>query len=313
MKAIMYHYVRESDVQMPYFRYLSVDNFQKQLDYFEKEFEILKYEDFLAFLEGSIDFSQIQGKIILTFDDGFIDHYTAVFPELKKRGFFGLFYVPTGVYERQKALDVHRIHYLLGKFGGKVMLEALQEKMTDSMIDRSHYDEFKQYTYLDQINDDATDEFKKIFNYYIAYRYRELLLDELVKIFSDDITIFNDLYMSIEQLQELKESNMVIGSHSVNHFVMSKLSVPVQAFEIGDSFKFIEEQLGTQKIKTFCYPYGGFHTFSQETEDILNDEGCAFSFNVESRDVTMLDFNTRPQALPRYDCNLFPHGKANLG
>ena len=309
----MYHYVRESDVAMPYFRYLSVENFQKQLDYFEKEFEILKYEEFLSFLEGSIEFSQIEGKIILTFDDGFIDHYTTVLPELQKRGIFGLFYVPTGVHERQKALDVHRIHYLLGKFGGMKMLEALQEKMTDTMIDKSHYDEFKHHTYLNQLNDDATDEFKKIFNYYIAYEYRETLLDDLVKMFSNDANIFKDLYMSIEQLEELKEANMVIGSHSVNHFVMSKLSEDDQEIEIGDSFRFIEEKLGKQKIKTFCYPYGGFHTFSQETEDILNDNGCAFSFNVESRDVTMLDFKSRPQALPRYDCNAFPHGKASMG
>ena len=131
--------------------------------------------------------------------------------------------------------------------------------------------------------------------------------------FSDDMQIFNDLYMSIEQLEELKEANMVIGSHSVNHLVMSKLSVAEQEIEIDESFKFIEEKLGKQKIKTFCYPYGGFHTFSKETEGILNNTGCDFSFNVESRNVTMVDLKDRPQALPRYDCNMFKYGQANKG
>ena len=119
--------------------------------------------------------------------------------------------------------------------------------------------------------------------------------------------------MNIKQLQELKEANMVIGSHSVNHFVMSKLSEDEQVYEIENSFNFIEKKLGSQQIKTFCYPYGGFHTFSKETEEILNNYGFDFSFNVENRDVIISDFKNRPQALPRYDCNLFPHGKANLG
>jgi len=309
----MYHYVRESDVDMPYFRYLSVENFQKQLDYFEEEYGIVTYNEFKEYIEGKIDFSQLDGKVVLTFDDGFIDHYIVVLPELMKRGILGIFYVPTGVHKRKKALDVHRIHYLLGKYGGQVMMEALKEIITDEVIDKSHYNEFIHHTYLDQVNDAATDEFKKIFNYYIAYEHRENILDRLVQKFSNDTEIFNNIYMSMEQLKALKEANMVIGSHSVNHFVMSKLSVEEQSYEIVDSFEFIEKNLGKQAIKTFCYPYGGFHTFSEETEKLLNKIQCDFSFNVENRDVTMTDFRTRPQALPRHDCNVFPHGKANLG
>ncbi|WP_238386991.1 MULTISPECIES: hypothetical protein [unclassified Campylobacter] len=121
MKTIMYHYVRKSDKNFPYFRYLSVENFKKQLDFFEQKFGFVKYEDFLALCENPHDehiFAKVKNKILPSFDDGFIDHYSFVLPEFLKRGIFGLFFIPTGVYERQKALDVHRIHYLLGKIGG---------------------------------------------------------------------------------------------------------------------------------------------------------------------------------------------------
>ena len=71
--------------------------------------------------------------------------------------------------------------------------------------------------------------------------------------------------------------------------------------------------MGDFKIKTFCYPYGGFHTFTNLTEDILRKEGVKFAFNVESRDIDLNDLQSRPLALPRYGCNEFTFGKANVG
>jgi peptidoglycan/xylan/chitin deacetylase (PgdA/CDA1 family) len=49
----------------------------------------------------------IQGKkcAALTFDDGFIDHYTRVFPLLQDYGMTGAFFVPTGLIGRPGGLD----------------------------------------------------------------------------------------------------------------------------------------------------------------------------------------------------------------
>ena len=51
------------------------------------------------------------------------------------------------------------------------------------------------------------------------------------------------------------------------------------------------------------------NSFTPVTEQILSDAKCTFSLNVEPRDATAADFSSRPQALPRYDCNAFPFGK----
>ncbi len=300
MKSIMYHYVRNSNKEMPFFRYLSIDNFKKQLDFFEEEYGFISHDEFNSFINDNSLYETIKNKVLLTFDDGFIDHYKYVFPELKERNLFGLFYIPTGVYENKKALDVHRIHFLLGKYGGERLIKTIEIKIKNHMIKEEEYDIFKK-------------EFKKIFNYYIKYEYRENLLDELVKEFSSDKEIFNNLYMSIEQLKDMQNNNMIIGSHSINHFVFSKLSETDQYNEINNSFNFLEKNIGKPRIKTFCYPYGGFETFTDYTEKVLNECGCDFSFNVEYRDVELKDFQKRPQALPRHDCNQFAHGKASLG
>ncbi|GAA7237965.1 hypothetical protein HpCK35_29240 [Helicobacter pylori] len=118
MKIIMYHYIRESLKQLPKFRYLHIENFKKQLDFFEKEFGFITYDEFLYLKENPLFCNKLKNKILLTFDDGLKDHYNYVFNELVKRKLFGIFFVPTRIFKQKKALDVHRIHYLLGKMGG---------------------------------------------------------------------------------------------------------------------------------------------------------------------------------------------------
>src|SRR3546814_2495708 len=105
---------------------------------------------------------------------------------------------------------------------------------------------------------------------------------------------------------------MIVGGHGVNHLLMSKLSDAEQAEEIDRSLAELGDVLG-ERVETFCYPYGGFHSFNATTERLLKEAGVRFSFNVEARDITRADLTGRPQALPRWDCNAFPHGRAHFG
>lgn len=313
MKVIMYHYVRTSNKRFPYFRYLSLENFCKQLDYFKEKFGFVTYDDFMELTQNIAYFEKLKNKVLLSFDDGFIDHYISVLPELLKRDTFGLFFIPTGIYQRQKALDVHRIHYLIGQNGGGDLIDFSRNLLDESMLETDRIKDFKEKTYTKQNNDFCTQEFKKLFNYYIKYEFREEILDKIVKHFSNDKEIFSHLYMSIDNLRAMHENKMILGSHSVSHFVFSKLKEKEQVDEIKNSFEFLENILGKLYTRTFCYPYGGFHTFTDFTEKTLTQYACKFSFNVESRDVTLKDLINRPQALPRYDCNEFEFGQANLG
>ena len=81
---IMYHYVREIDgSKYPLLKGLEFNNFKKQIDFFSKNFNILDYSDFITIIKNK----KIPEKpsILLTFDDGYIDHYQYVFPYLLKK------------------------------------------------------------------------------------------------------------------------------------------------------------------------------------------------------------------------------------
>ncbi|MDA1015752.1 MAG: polysaccharide deacetylase family protein [Planctomycetota bacterium] len=189
------------------------------------------------------------------------------------------------------------------------MLKSLTEIVHDGMMSDEARHEFHKVTYRGMQHDACSLHVKQTLNYYIRYEVRKAVLDALVAELLGDETAYRDgFYLSTEQIREMHSAGMIIGSHSVSHRVMSKLSTTEQERELKQSFEALEKATGGLTCRTFCYPYGGFHTFTAQTEELLNQVDCKFSFNVEPRDITATDIRNRPQALPRFDCNSLPHG-----
>lgn len=311
MKALMYHYVRTVPEGLPHFRYLHMDNFRLQLDWLAANHPVLPRAAFF----DAVETGKATPGTVLTFDDGFWDHAHMVWPELVKRGLWGLFYVPTAIFHSPKILDVHRIHLILGHWGGSRALSAAKDMVTGDMLSEARMEEFERNTYGQQDNDQATVTFKRMFNYFLRYDCREPILDRLMEQAfgaGGEARLKAALYATPKELRAMHASGMVIGSHSRSHPVMSRLSHAEQQDQITESFATLSDIIGAP-VTTFCYPYGGAHTFTAETEAMLERQGCRFSFSVEPRDISDHDLAARHQALPRYDCNMFPHGAAHEG
>ena len=308
MKSVMYHYVREFDDKHPNFRFLDIENFRRQLDYFEQNFGFVDQDEWQKFLIGG-EMPKREGKVVLTFDDAMTCHFDYVYPELVARGLWGTFYVPSAPYSNNKILDVHRIHLLCGAVDGSELFNEAMMRMEDDMIPDKKRKEFKEKTYTNQTNYEGVSEFKRLLNYFIDYKHRSGFIDVVSKVFNYEFSA-KSFYVQKEQLMKMHKNGMIFGSHTVSHPVMSKLSRSAQEQEICSSFDFLNS-LGITDHKTYCHPYGGFHSFDQNTIDILNENNVAYSFNVEPRDITRQDFQSNIQCLPRYDCNLFEHGRAS--
>ena len=174
------------------------------------------------------------------------------------------------------------------------------------MIPDKKIKQFKKETYTLQNNYLGVTEFKRTLNYYVSYKFREKLIDKISNEFGFKFDA-NNFYVSQENLKEMSKNGNLIGSHTVTHPVMSKLNWEDQSFQIKDSFLFLKDIEKTSE-KTYCHPYGGFHTFNQSTLDILDREKVMYSFNVESREIDEIDLENSNQFLPRFDCNQFPYG-----
>tara|TARA_B100001093_G_C26803619_1_gene1004514 strand:+ start:162 stop:1073 length:912 start_codon:yes stop_codon:yes gene_type:complete len=302
----MYHYVRNYDLNFPFLKFLDFNNFKKQLDFFEKEYGFLTYDEWIDFSHNGV-MPKIKNKIILTFDDATYDHFQ-VFKELKKRKLWGIFYIPTMPYAERKILNVHKIHILIASISGGKLLKHLKSIISDDMLDNEKIEEFNQKTYINQDNHDGVAEFKKYLNYFIFDEFIEEILNKLSERFDVNYE-FEDFYLNESQIQQLSNNKMIIGSHSHNHKLMRKLDKNKQKREINLSFEYLSSIISLNH-KTYCHPYGGMLSYNKNTLKILDEEKVLYSFSVNSKNIEMTDIIDSKQFLPRFDCNEFRFGKA---
>ena len=79
--------------------------------------------------------------------------------------------------------------------------------------------------------------------------------------------------MSPEELAALSTPGLVeIGSHTVNHPVLSALPLEGQSAEIQASKKAIEEIIG-RRVSSFSYPFGGRQDYTQSTISFVRNTG----------------------------------------
>tara|TARA_B100002019_G_scaffold276010_1_gene274420 strand:+ start:16672 stop:17592 length:921 start_codon:yes stop_codon:yes gene_type:complete len=305
MKAIMYHYIREYNPNFPNFKFLDIKNFIKQIDFFEKNYGFVSREEWDSFVANGT-LPKIKGKVILTFDDAFIDHFDYVFKELKKRDLWGIFYLPTAAFTSNYILDIHLVHLLLGKVSSKELLDQLNYLVTEKMlVDKKNFEEFN--LYQDQKDIYFAGKVKKILNFYLNYKFRREIVHHLCK--KNEIGFENkNFYLSKEDVFEMKEAGMIFGSQTVNHPVMSRLGEEDQKLEISDSFKWLDENKAISN-RTYCHPHGGRHSYNKKTIEILEKLKVLYSFDVSNEEISNKYFPKKMHILPRFDCNQFPFGK----
>ena len=301
MINVMYHYVRPNDNNHPYFNNLDLQpphlGLRFCLDFFQKKYGFLSKDQYIE----SVKSLKNNKGVVLTFDDGFKDHYKYVLPELKKRNLWGIFYIPTGVYNKREVLGVHRVHFLKGKFGATTILKHLKYMVDDYMLDDSKIEDFDKEIYQSHNYEKSEKQLRRLLNYYIKYDYRDIVLNNLMSTFFDEDALFDDLYLSKKEIISLKNNGNIIGSHTVNHKVLSRLTFFEQFKEIKTSFDFLDGMLN-QEYRSFCYPYGYKSSYNEDTIKILKklkvDDACIFDNKLQNDNYNNLE-------LSRIDCNNF--------
>jgi len=113
--------------------------------------------------------------------------------------------------------------------------------------------------------------------------------------------------MTTDELIRLADSGLVqIGGHTVNHPVLSALSVEDQDYEISEGRRRLEAILG-QPIRTFAYPYGRAADWTDVTATIVRDAGlCGAVTTIPGSIETGADpFRLRRWAVANWDGRQF--------
>lgn len=78
--------------------------------------------------------------------------------------------------------------------------------------------------------------------------------------------------LSWEQVNEISQSGIEIGSHAVTHVNLTGISEDEAGKEIADSKSMIENVIG-KSVKYFAYPYGSRAAFNERIKKIVKDRG----------------------------------------
>lgn len=275
----MYHYVR--DVESEGIRALRPRDFQRQLDWLAQNHRVITFDEFeaAAAARRSIDGS----TALLTFDDGFVDHYSPVYEELRRRGLSGVFFLAGATLsDSPRVLNVHKAHLLIAHLGAERFDCELRDVITrePALMSEGLQHRAEVYRY-DAAKRDV--DIKHLLNYELPYEVVDRVLGELFRShLGDEIALAKRLYLSTTQIREMAGAGMVFGFHTEQHRVLSRLTPTEQRQEVERGAELIRLLTGQPSVP-FCYPYGHVHTFNTDSVAILSDSGYSVAFTTERR------------------------------
>ena len=306
VSIIMYHYVRNLPVsRYPQIKGLEVAQFRSQIAFLkENGFHFISTEDLLDTLAHKRTLPE--KAVLLTFDDGYIDHYTHVFPILKNEGISAFFSMPGKILAEHKLLDVNKIHFILA--GMPI------DKLLSMVYERLDYYRGKEYQIppnkvlfekLGIPNRFDTAEvifIKRLLQVELEENLRNMITDDLFYacIPISERAFAEELYMNADQIRLMQREGMCFGIHGYDHYWMNRLSPEELARDISlalDTFSGIVDPDNW----VCCYPYG---SCSESVIKYISTHGAVAGFTTVV-DNARLDTYRRYE-LPRFDTNDFP-------
>jgi peptidoglycan/xylan/chitin deacetylase (PgdA/CDA1 family) len=303
----MYHYVRDLEhSRFPAIKGLSLERFRRQLDYIQSRYTPISLED-LVEAQASPTNRLPENAILLTFDDGYSDHFLNVFPLLDAKGIKGCFFPPAQAVLEHVVLDVNKIQFVLAAVPDVAKL--LEQVFTTIDEFRSHYELKSREEYLAAVTEKHRYDvhevtvIKRLLQRELPEPVRTAIVQRLFQkyVTADEAAFAVELYMSLDQIECMRLHGMHIGSHGYTHAWMNHISQAEQASETERSLEFLKSVGAGTRDWTMCYPYGGFN---DSLLQVLRERSCSLGFTVEPR---IADLNRDDRlTLPRIDTNDLP-------
>jgi peptidoglycan/xylan/chitin deacetylase (PgdA/CDA1 family) len=303
---VMYHYVRDlKNSRYPEIKGLTAHNFLGQIQYFGRHYNVISAHQLMdAVLDGA---PLPPRSLLLTFDDGYIDHFNVVFPILDRENMPECFFPPARCVLEHDVLEVNKIHFLLASVADKSILvnyilkAVVANQSTYQLQSADYYWE----TQAEPSRFDGAEVVfcKRMLQRELPLELRQCLIDDLFAQFvsTDETSFSRELYMNEDQLQMMQRQNMYIGSHGHGHFWLNTITPDEQATEIDLSMEFLS-RLGTDLNRwIMCYPYGAY---DESLLALLKARNCAVGLTTVV-DLASLE-QENPLTLPRLDTNDLP-------
>ncbi|MBR5420256.1 MAG: polysaccharide deacetylase family protein [Lachnospiraceae bacterium] len=301
----VYHYVRDlGHSRFPAIKGLDAALFRQQLAFFKENFNVVRMEQVIEAVKGGTPLPD--RALLLTFDDGYLDHYTYVLPLLEEFAFQGSFFIPGKSFRTHQLLDVNKIHYILASADITKLVTDVKEKMDHyrgSEYDFPSTEElWEKYAVADRFDGGDTIFVKHMLQKVLPEKLRSRIASDLFQKYvgMTEEELAYELYMTEDQIRTMKRHGMFIGIHGYDHYWLGNLSPEQMREDISKALETMEEFIDPKEW-VMNYPYG---SYNDDVVRYARERGACLGLTVETgiahpgKDDLLL--------LPRLDCNDFP-------
>jgi len=242
---IMYHGVVSKNGNYFSPRHISVQQFEKHLKYFAKEFDVISITEAFEYLKTN--FKPKRKTITISFDDGYSNNLYLALPLLEKYNMKTTFFLSGTCAENMEIRTLWPdIISCLMYFNKNSIIEIGNKKF------KNFIDAESGISLGDFLNSCDIKTLKYSLDYIIS-KYNvsnkiKTLPDELWKILNKN------------ELKELSSSKIVdIGSHGYSHYNLTNLEVSEVKNELEMSKETLQNLTG-KEIKTIAFPFGSYNS-----------------------------------------------------
>jgi len=237
---------------------LDCGEFDRQMAYLKKNYEILSLNEVAAVLRNGQDFRR--PTIILTIDDGYRDNYTLAYPLIRKHDLPVTIYLTAGFIGGDAGLWLDDIEYALRSTAcdGFSLENVLGKERVDISTQEGKKDaEKKLYAALAKKGE----------------RERQDALRELFAVLDvpePSVSCRDRIMMNWPEVREMSSNGVDFGAHTVSHPFLPAMPLDEAKQEILDSKRIIEEKTG-RTVKHFAVPNGKSDDFSHELTNFCKE------------------------------------------
>jgi peptidoglycan/xylan/chitin deacetylase (PgdA/CDA1 family) len=243
----------------------TAEKFDDQISYLKRQVSLVTLEEALSFVEGNVKDNVRCCRVLLTFDDGYLDNYDIAYPILRSHGAQGVFFLVTSMVGSCHVPWWDHVAYLVKTARRRrFSLRYPAELAID--LDKSGLNESLRLILKLYKRPDNSD----------SARFIHELAGETQ---GDDVPGTLRRFLNWDEAREMIRGGMAIGSHTHSHHVLSQLEPNRQFEELSESRAILKKELGVE-ADALAYPVGGKISFTDQTQNTARDAGyrAAFSF-----------------------------------
>lgn len=227
-----------------------VGTFRAQLRKIKEKFNVISAADLIAVITEGKELPE--RSLMLSFDDGTKDHYQVVLPLLLEMNLTATFFVLTAPFSG-KIPATFKLQLIFGEADRRIIrYEVFPQSLKNHNLER-HLKDIQVGYYRFEPRENG--EVKYTCNVRLGPEEKDAVVNDMFfQIFGNrEAELTKQMFMDKSEVLELQKSGMNIGSHGINHHILTTLNQEELREELAGSKSFLEDLLDS-KVFLFSYP-----------------------------------------------------------